>query len=259
MKSIKFFVSIALAVSAVSCNNVQWQPVGDHIMTVWGENLDPENVLAEYPRPQMTREKWMNLNGLWDYAITASDAAPEKMDGKILVPFAAESALSGVGRAVTENDALWYEREFTIPEDWAGQRIILHFGAVDWKAEVFVDEQSAGEHTGGYSPFSFDVTDLLGKGRKHTLKLKVTDRTDNWFQPRGKQVSNPEGIWYTAVTGIWRTAWMEPVPATHINSYYAVSDIDAGTLTVTVDASVEEGDQQTNLGSHCRIDDRYDA
>ena len=233
------------ALAAISCTTttkVEWTPAGDHIMTVWGENLDPENVLAEYPRPQMIRDRWMNLNGLWDYAITASDAAPEKMDGKILVPFAAESALSGVGRAVTENDALWYEREFTIPEDWAGQRIILHFGAVDWKAEVFVDEQFAGEHTGGYSPFSFDVTDLLGKGRKHTLKLKVTDRTDNWFQPRGKQVSNPEGIWYTAVTGIWRTAWMEPVPATHINSYYAVSDIDAGTLTVTVDASVEEGD-----------------
>ena len=233
------------AIAAISCTTttkVEWTPAGDRIMTVWGENLDPENVLAEYPRPQMIRDRWMNLNGLWDYAITASDAAPEKMDGKILVPFAVESALSGVGRAVTENDALWYEREFTIPEDWAGQRIILHFGAVDWKAEVFVDEQFAGEHTGGYSPFSFDVTDLLGKGRKHTLKLKVTDRTDNWFQPRGKQVSNPEGIWYTAVTGIWRTAWMEPVPAARINSYYAVSDIDAGTLTVTVDASVEEGD-----------------
>ena len=233
------------ALAAISCTTttkVEWTPAGDRIMTVWGENLDPENVLAEYPRPQMIRDRWMNLNGLWDYAITASDAAPEKMDGKILVPFAVESALSGVGRAVTENDALWYEREFTIPEDWAGQRIILHFGAVDWKAEVFVDEQFAGEHTGGYSPFSFDVTDLLGKGRKHTLKLKVTDRTDNWFQPRGKQVSNPEGIWYTAVTGIWRTAWMEPVPAARINSYYAVSDIDAGTLTVTVDASVEEGD-----------------
>lgn len=233
------------AIAAISCNTegkVEWTPAGDHIMTVWGENLDPTNVLAEYPRPQMIRDQWMNLNGLWEYAITPIDAAPEKMDGHILVPFAVESALSGVGRAVTENDALWYEREFTVPEDWAGQRVLLHFGAVDWKAEVFVDEQLAGEHTGGYAPFSFDITDLLGKGRRHTLKLKVTDRTDKWFQPRGKQVSNPEGIWYTAVTGIWQTAWMEPVPAAHIDTYYAVSDIDAGTLAVSVDAAVEEGD-----------------
>ncbi len=233
------------ATAAISCNTtakVEWAPAGDRIMTVWGENLDPENVLTEYPRPQMIRDQWMNLNGLWEYAITPADAVPEKMDGHILVPFAVESALSGVGRAVTENDALWYEREFTVPEEWAGQRVLLHFGAVDWKAEVFVDGQPAGEHTGGYTPFSFDITDLLAKGRKHTLKLKVTDRTDKWFQPRGKQVSNPEGIWYTAVTGIWQTAWMEPVPAAHIDSYYAVSDIDAGTLAVAVEAAVEDGD-----------------
>ena len=245
MKLKHIAVAAFAAIAAISCNtagNVDWTPAGDRIMTVWGENLDPSNVLAEYPRPQMIRDKWMNLNGLWEYAITPIDDAPEKMDGHILVPFAVESALSGVGRAVTENDALWYEREFTVPEDWTGQRVLLHFGAVDWKAEVFVDEQFAGEHTGGYAPFSFDITDLLGKGRKHTLKLKVTDRTDKWFQPRGKQVSSPEGIWYTAVTGIWQTAWMEPVPAAHIDSYLAVSDIDAGTLAVSVDAAVEEGD-----------------
>ena len=233
------------AIAAISCNtagNIEWAPAGDRIMTVWGENLDPSDVLAEYPRPQMIRDQWVNLNGLWEYAITPIDMAPEKMDGNILVPFAVESALSGVGRAVTENDALWYEREFTVPEDWTGQRILLHFGAVDWKAEVFVDEHLAGEHTGGYAPFSFDITDLLGKGRRHTLKLKVTDCTDKWFQPRGKQVSKPEGIWYTAVTGIWQTAWMEPVPASHIDSYYAVSDIDAGTLAVSVEAALEDGD-----------------
>lgn len=244
--NLKHIAAAAFAVmTAISCNTAsmaEWAPVGDRIMTVWGENLDPSDVLAEYPRPQMVRDRWMNLNGLWEYAITPIDASPEKMDGRILVPFAVESALSGVGRAVTENDALWYEREFTVPEDWTGQRILLHFGAVDWKAEVFVDEQLAGEHTGGYAPFSFDITDLLGKGRKHTLKLKVTDRTDKWFQPRGKQVSNPEGIWYTAVTGIWQTAWMEPVPASYIDSYYAVSDIDAGTLAVNVDADIEQGD-----------------
>ena len=243
---LKHFAFIALAASfAISCNTADktgWAPVGDRIMTQWGENLDPSEVLPEYPRPQMLRGEWMNLNGLWEYAITPAEAEPDKMDGNILVPFAVESALSGVGRAVGENEALWYEREFTIPEEWVGQRVQLNFGAVDWKAEVYVDGAFVGEHTGGYAPFSFDVTDMLAKGKKHSLKVKVTDRTDKWFQPRGKQVSQPEGIWYTAVTGIWQTVWMEPVPASHIDSYYAVADIDEGTLAVTVDAALEDGD-----------------
>ena len=243
---LKHFAFIALAASfAISCNTADktgWAPVGDHIMTQWGENLDPSEVLPEYPRPQMVRGEWMNLNGLWEYAITPAEAEPDKMDGNILVPFAVESALSGVGRAVGENEALWYEREFIVPEEWAGQRVQLNFGAVDWKAEVYVDGAFVGEHTGGYAPFSFDVTDMLAKGKKHSLKVKVTDRTDKWFQPRGKQVSQPEGIWYTAVTGIWQTVWMEPVPASHIDSYYAVADIDEGTLAVTVDAALEDGD-----------------
>ena len=243
---LKHFAFIALAASfAISCNTADktgWAPVGDRIMTQWGENLDPSEVLPEYPRPQMVRDQWMNLNGLWEYAITPAEAEPDKMDGNILVPVAVESALSGVGRAVGENEALWYEREFTIPEEWAGQRVQLNFGAVDWKAEVYVDGAFVGEHTGGYAPFSFDVTDMLAKGKKHSLKVKVTDRTDKWFQPRGKQVSQPEGIWYTAVTGIWQTVWMEPVPASHIDSYYAVADIDEGTLAVTVDAALEDGD-----------------
>lgn len=245
MKLKHITVVVFAAIAAISCNTaekVEWTPAGDRIMTVWGENLDPSEVLAEYPRPQMIRDKWMNLNGLWEYAITPSEADPEKMDGNILVPFAVESALSGVGRAVGENEALWYEREFTVPEEWAGQRVLLNFGAVDWKAEVYVDDTFVGEHTGGYAPFSFDVTDMLAKGKKHSLKVKVTDRTDKWFQPRGKQVSQPEGIWYTAATGIWQTVWMEPVPAAHIDSYYAVADIDAGTLAVTVDAAVGDGD-----------------
>ena len=235
-------IAAALLTSCSGAGERNWAPVGDRIMTVWGESLDPSDVLSEYPRPQMERGEWMNLNGLWEYAITPAEAEPEKMDGNILVPFAVESALSGVGRAVGENEALWYEREFTVPEEWAGQRVLLNFGAVDWKAEVYVDDTFVGEHTGGYAPFSFDVTDMLAKGKKHSLKVKVTDRTDKWFQPRGKQVSQPEGIWYTAVTGIWQTVWMEPVPAAHIDSYYAVADIDAGTLAVTVDAAVEDGD-----------------
>ena len=243
---LKYIVAAAAAViAAISCSTtpkIEWAPVGGRIITVWGENLDPADVLPEYPRPQMVREHWMNLNGLWEYAITPIESVPEEMDGHILVPFAVESALSGVGRAVTENDALWYSREITIPKDWDGQRIILHFGAVDWKAEVYVDDRLVGEHTGGYTPFSFDITDALGKGRRHTLKVKVTDSTDKWYQPHGKQVSDPRGIWYTAVTGIWQTVWMEPVLSSSINSYYAVSDIDSGTLAVSVDAALADGD-----------------
>ena len=243
---LKYIVAAAAAViAAISCSTtpkIEWAPVGDRIITVWGENLDPADVLPEYPRPQMVREHWVNLNGLWEYAITPIESVPEEMDGHILVPFAVESALSGVGRAVTENDALWYSREITIPKDWDGQRIILHFGAVDWKAEVYVDDRLVGEHTGGYTPFSFDITDALGKGRRHTLKVKVTDSTDKWYQPHGKQVTDPRGIWYTAVTGIWQTVWMEPVPSSSINSYYAVSDIDSGTLAVSVDAALADGD-----------------
>ena len=245
MKLKHVLAAAAAVIAAISCSTtpkIEWAPVGDRIITVWGENLDPADVLPEYPRPQMVREHWMNLNGLWEYAITPIESVPEEMDGHILVPFAVESALSGVGRAVTENDALWYSREITIPKDWDGQRIILHFGAVDWKAEVYVDDRFVGEHKGGYTPFSFDITDALGKGRRHMLKVKVTDSTDKWYQPHGKQVSDPRGIWYTAVTGIWQTVWMEPVPSSFVNSYYVVSDIDSGTLAVSVDAALAEGD-----------------
>ena len=242
----KFRTLLAAAVSAVllpSCaSQPEWTPVGDRIMTFWGENLDPENVLQEYPRPQLVRDRWINLNGLWEYAITPVDAVPEKMDGHILVPFAVESALSGVGRSVTEHDALWYEREFSVPKDWAGSRIMLNFGAVDWKAEVYVNDELAGCHTGGYAPFSFDVTDLLLQGKTNSLKVKVTDGTDSWFQPRGKQVSEPEGIWYTAVTGIWQTVWMEPVSESYVKSYNVVADIDASVAKVSVNAVLAEGD-----------------
>ena len=133
MKTLKTIAAFVLAVCACSCNTVQWKPAGDHIMTQWGENLDPKNVHQEYPRPQMVREDWVNLNGMWDYAITAADAEDfECADGKILVPFAVESALSGVGRAITGDDALWYQREIVVPARWKGDRIMLNFGAVDW-------------------------------------------------------------------------------------------------------------------------------
>ena len=239
--------ALLLATSVSCCNQpeetCQWTPAGDKIMTSWAEQVDPANVLPEYPRPQLVRGEWQNLNGLWDYAITEKDAKPEAYEGKILVPFAAESALSGVGRSVTEKDALWYSREFRVPRQWKGKRVMLNFGAVDWKTEVYVDGQLAGEHIGGYDPFSFDITDLLVKGKTHNLTVKVYDQTNLWYQPCGKQIFNPHGIWYTPVTGIWQTVWMEPVEAAHVESYMAVADLAEGKLKVTVEAEgLAEGD-----------------
>ena len=239
MKRISLLI-ILLAVSLMA--SAQWKPAGDNIMSPWAEQVDPENVLPEYPRPQMVRQQWMNLNGLWDYAITPCDAVNFKPDGQILVPFAIESALSGVGRRVGDENILWYEREFDLPASWKGQNVLLHFGAVDWQTDVWVNGEYVGQHKGGFDPFSFDVTAYLRKSGKQTLRVKVYDATDQAFQPRGKQVEVPGLIWYTPVTGIWQTVWMEPVSKTHINNYYVVSDINAGTMTVTVDAAALHAD-----------------
>ena len=251
----RLFWGVALAVTmSFSCSGVpvgeagQWEPVGDRIMTEWASQVDPENVLPEYPRPQLVRDEWQNLNGLWSYAITPAESEkPAEFEGQILVPFAVESALSGVGRTLTENDALWYSREFSVPKKWKGSRIILNFGAVDWKTEVYVDGKLAGEHVGGYDPFSFDITDLLSKGKKHDLTVKVLDQTDKWYQPCGKQIMEPHGIWYTPVSGIWQTVWMEPVPETYIKSFTAVPDVPGAKLAV--DIKVEN----MKPGDVCRV------
>lgn len=210
-----------------------WQPAGDAIRTKWADEVNPEAPLPEYPRPQMVRSKWVNLNGLWDYAITPEAAGDFTSEGKILVPFAVESSLSGVGRMVGKKQALWYERSFDMPKGWKGNKILLHFGAVDWKATVYVNGEKLAEHTGGFTPFSVDITSVV-KSKGNTLKVRVWDATDDSWQPRGKQVNVPQGIWYTPVTGIWQTVWMEAVPQTYIESYYAVSDINAGSLKVDV-------------------------
>ena len=221
----------------------QWAPAGDRIRTKWAEEVSPANVHPEYPRPQMVRPDWKSLNGLWDYAITPkSSPKPSSFDGKILVPFAVESSLSGVGRTFTADDALWYSTEFTVPSAWKGKRLMLNFDAVDWKADVFVNNVKVGTHTGCYTHFSFDVTPYLKSGA-NSLVVRVEDGTDNDFQPRGKQVSKPGGIWYTAVSGIWQSVWIEPVAATHITNYNVVSDLKSNSIDVTVDAAgVQEGD-----------------
>jgi beta-galactosidase/beta-glucuronidase len=213
----------------------QWAPAGDRIKTRWADEVNPNNVLPEYPRPLMERREWLNLNGLWDYAVKPlGEREPAQFDGQILVPFAIESSLSGVMRRVSDKEELWYRRNFTIPASWRGRNVLLQFGAVDWKADVFVNDIKVGSHTGGYTPFTFDITPFLQGNGVQKLVVKVWDGTDTDFQPRGKQVNNPHGIWYTPVTGIWQTVWLEPVNNQHIANVRSVPNIDINRMTVNV-------------------------
>ena len=203
--------------------SASWSPAAAPLMTRWAKDVSPERAWPEYPRPTMVRARWQNLNGLWGFAVTkAGAAAPAKDDGSILVPFPIESALSGVGRRVAPDEELWYRRTFRVPDDWAGQRVLLHFGAVDWRARVRVNDRDLGEHQGGYDAFSFDVTDALVAG-DNALVVAVTDPTDAGGQPRGKQVRKPSGIWYTPTTGVWQTVWLEPVPVVHIQALHVTA------------------------------------
>lgn len=212
--------------------HAQWKPVEGRISTQWSEQVNPDNVLPEYPRPIMERTEWKNLNGLWDYAIIEKGKhTPSVFDGKILVPFAVESSLSGVGKTVGAEKELVYRRSFDVPSSWKGKRVLLHFGAVDWRTDVWVNEVKVGSHTGGFTPFSFDITEAL-QGKNNTLMVKVWDPTDKGYQPRGKQVSRPEGIWYTPVTGIWQTVWLEPVSESYIQDLRITPDIDNSLLSL---------------------------
>lgn len=217
-----------------------WKPVEGRIMTQWAKEVDPKNPWPEYPRPTMVREKWQNLNGLWEYTIVEDGKATDTETwGKILVPFPVESALSGVAKRVAPNQTLWYMRTFTVPADWRGngQRVMLNFGAVDWHAKVKVNGKVVGEHKGGYDPFSFDVTEALKDGANQ-VTVEVKDPTDEGGQPRGKQWSKPEGIWYTPTTGIWQTVWIEPVPMSKTISRVTIA---ANRTSGKVEVSVRRG------------------
>ena len=212
LKPITLFIAAVLLVSMPLIAAENWKPANPKLLTEWGEQVTPENAWTEYPRPQFVRARWLNLNGLWDYAIAPKTAGqPAKFDGKILVPFAVESALSGVGKSFTPSDRLWYRRTVTLPKDWADQRVLLHFGAVDYECVLWINGGLVGSHRGGFDAFSFDITEFLRAG-ENELVLAVTDPTDTGEQPRGKQQLDPKGIWYTPVSGIWQTVWLEPVP-----------------------------------------------
>jgi hypothetical protein len=212
----------------------EWKPAKGPLMTRWAKDVTPERVHPEYPRPQMQRKAWQNLNGLWQLAFAKEgEEAPVGKDlpERILVPFPVESALSGVMKRA---ERLWYRRHFTVPKEWAGQRLLLHFGAVDWEATVWLNGKKLGSHRGGYDGFSFDVTDALKAEGPQELIVGVWDPTDAGTQPRGKQVRKPGGIYYTPTTGIWQTVWLEPVPkGVHIERLKIVPDPDKGEVRIT--------------------------
>jgi len=183
------------------------------LTTPWTEAAAAGQGWTEYPRPALVRSEWMNLNGPWEYAITAAaSAAPTDYTGKILVPYAPESALSGVKKSVMPENRLWYHRSFTLPTGWAGKRILLHFGAVNWDTTVFLNRALVGSHRGAFDPFSFDLTEFLATGPAQELVVSVRSPSSEGEQPRGKQQLDQSGIWYTPTTGIWQTVWLEPVP-----------------------------------------------
>ena len=253
----KIFLAVALLAVGISTASAEWKIAGDKIRTKWAEEVNPSNVLPEYPRPQLVRGEWQNLNGLWNYAITEINAAqPTEFSGEILVPFALESALSGVQKPLKENQLLWYEREFTVPSKWMSQRVMLHFGAVDWSADVYVNGVYVGGHTGGFTPFACDITAALNKKGAQKLVVRVWDPTEKGEQPVGKQLSKLGKIWYTPVSGIWQTVWLEPVSKqNHIVSITPSSclrhnDIIVKTKTAVCDGvvAVEVFDNGTKVG-----------
>ncbi len=200
---------------------------GAGLTTPWTSSVSTTLPLPEYPRPQMVRGNWKNLNGQWEYAVLPKKSArPSAYQGSILVPFAIESSLSGVKKTVGRDSVLWYKETFSLPASMKGKTILLHFGAVDWEAEVYVNGKKMGMHQGGYDPFSFDITTALDKKKDQQIELRVWDPSDEGPQPRGKQVRRPNGIWYTPVTGIWQTVWIEAVAPAYIISTRQTPDVD---------------------------------
>jgi beta-galactosidase/beta-glucuronidase len=247
--------------STAWCQEFKWQPAAGPLKTRWAKDVSPANVLPEYPRPQLVRKEWMNLNGLWELAMTNREAAkPDSFPEQILVPFPVESALSGVMKIPDENQRIWYRRSFSIPKKWIGERILLNFGAVDFEATVWVNGKKVGEHRGGYDGFSFDITDAMTGPGPNELIVAAWDPSDAGTQPRGKQVRKPHSIWYTPTSGIWQTVWLEPVSAAHINELKITPDVDKSAVTVqpvttpslgnySVEVTVRDGSRRVYQGS----------
>jgi beta-galactosidase/beta-glucuronidase len=216
----------------------QWVPIDGQIMTRWSYKVDSTQPFPEYPRPQFKRAEWLNLNGLWDYAIRPKEKSEvSDFDGKILVPFPIESALSGVKKKLKPRQKLWYRRKFEIPKEWKYNNILLHFGAVDWETTIWVNKKKIGSHQGGYTPFSFEISRFIDIKDENELIVEVWDPTDAGGQERGKQVSRPVAIWYTAVSGIWQTVWLEPVSKIYIKNFKLIPNIDDETIRISVNVN----------------------
>lgn len=227
-------LAVALLGMASPVWGESWQPAKGSLMTRWAAQVNPTNALPEYPRPQLVRKDWLNLNGLWNYAITpATNLVPASFEGQILVPFPVESALSGVMRRLDEKSVLWYERKVTVPSAWRGQRVRLHIEAADWQTRVLINGQEVGLHRGGYDRFGFDITDRLHWSGDEEIVVAVMDPTEG-DQPRGKQSRKPEGIFYTPTSGIWQTVWLEPVPAVSVDKLKLIPDVDGQALRLRV-------------------------
>jgi len=234
---------IMLGVVGCISKQSEWKRAQGPLLSRFAKDVSPDSVHQEYPRPQLVRNEWVNLNGLWEYTIVEKgDKQPDEYDGKILVPFPIESALSGVMEGVGEQNELWYKRTFNVKKEWVDQkkRIVLNFGAIDWESTVWINGKQAGSHKGGYDSFSFDITDYLTPNQAQELVVKVWDPVDKGTQPRGKQVINPHAIWYTSVTGIWQTVWLEPVTEMHIESIKISPDIDRARLGVDLSLKGEK-------------------
>jgi len=230
---------LSIGIVSYAAAQTAWQPAALQLPTRWSKNVSPDNALPEYPRPQMMRKQWDNLNGLWEFVIRDSAVQhPDNFNGKILVPYPLESALSGVKRALQPSQKLWYRRHMLLKEKEAGKRYLLHFGAVDYQAAVFVNGKEVGEHTGGYQEFSLDISDALKTGNNELI-VSVLDPTDEGDNPKGKQVLNPGGIMYTASSGIWQTVWMEAVPVHYIRALKMTPHVDSGYLAISVNVNGE--------------------
>ena len=213
----------------------EWQPLDGKIMSRWAKEVTPDNVWQEYPRPQFERSTWKNLNGMWDCVILKpNQPKPKSYEGKILVPFSFESALSGVGRSITPEDKMWYRKKFIIPSEWKGKRILLNFEAVDHDTNVWVNDIFVGSHKGGFDRFSFDITTFLNVRGNQTIEVSVKDGTNLSPQLRGKQHFKPSGIVYTPVSGIWQTVWLEAVSnEAYLGEVKITTDIDKGIVKIT--------------------------
>ncbi len=226
--------------------NKKWSPKSQNVVTSWGKKVTSDNVWKEYPRPQMVREEWRNLNGLWDLAVTdVSVEAPQTYNRKILVPFSIEAPLSGIGEQVSEKQAIWYHRKIEVPGDWKGKRVLLHIEASDWETTVWVNGEKAGMHLGGYDPFNFDITDQLAETKEQEIVIRVWDPGLTEYKSQGKQKNAPDQ--YELCSGIWQSVWMEPVPLSYIQKVKMTPDVDKGQLIVEANVSLKSTDKKLSV------------